>query len=59
MNLVVFDIVFVLCLLFLLLEYFVGNWMMGEVMCKFFKLSVVWFNFVIINIFVVIVCDWF
>lgn len=59
MNLVVFDIGLVFCLLFLLLEFFVGNWMMGEVMCKFFKFSVVLFNFVMINILVVIGCDCF
>lgn len=59
MNLVIFDIGFVMCFLFLLFELYIGDWFMGEVMCKFFKLSVVLFNFVIINMLVVIVCDCF
>lgn len=59
MNLAVSDIASVLCLPFLLPEHFVGNWMMGEAMCKLLKPSVVWFNFVTTNTLVAIACDRF
>ncbi|XP_068719312.1 neuropeptide FF receptor 2-like isoform X2 [Montipora capricornis] len=59
MNLAVSDIGSVLCLPFLLPELFVGNWMMGEVMCKLLKPSVVLFNFVTTNTLVAIGCDRF
>ena len=59
MNLAVSDIGSVLCLPFLLPELYVGNWMMGEVMCKLLKPSVVMFNFVTTNTLVAIACDRF
>ena len=59
MNLAVSDIGSVLCLPFLLPELYVGNWMMGEVMCKLLKPSVVVFNFVTTNTLVAIACDRF
>ena len=59
MNLAVSDIGSVLCLPFLLPELYIGNWMMGEVMCKLLKPSVVMFNFVTTNTLVAIACDRF
>ena len=59
MNLAVSDIGSVLCLPFLLPELFIGNWIMGEVMCKLLKPSVVVFNFVTTNTLVAIACDRF
>ena len=59
MNLAVSDIGSVLCLPFLLPELYVGNWMMGEAMCKLLKPSVVLFNFVTTNTLVAIGCDRF
>ena len=59
MNLAVSDIGSVLCLPFLLPELYVGNWMMGEAMCKLLKPSVVVFNFVTTNTLVAIACDRF
>lgn len=59
MNLAVSDIGSVLCLPFLLPELFIGNWLMGEVMCKLLKPSVVVFNFVTTNTLVAIACDRF
>lgn len=59
MNLAVSDIGSVLCLPFLLPELFVGSWMMGEVMCKLLKPSVVLFNFVTTNTLVAIASDRF
>ena len=59
MNLAVSDIGSVLCLPFLLPELYLGNWMMGEVMCKLLKPSVVMFNFVTTNTLVAIACDRF
>ena len=59
MNLAVSDIGSVLCLPFLLPELYVGNWIMGEVMCKLLKPSVVMFNFVTTNTLVAMACDRF
>ena len=59
MNLAISDIGSVLCLPFLLPELFVGNWLMGEAMCKLLKPSVVVFNFVTTNTLVAIACDRF
>ena len=59
MNLAVSDIGSVLCLPFLLPELYVGNWLMGEAMCKLLKPSVVMFNFVTTNTLVAIACDRF
>jgi len=59
MNLAVSDIGSVMCLPFLLPELFIGNWIMGEVMCKLLKPSVVMFNFVTTNTLVAIACDRF
>lgn len=59
MNLAVSDIGSVLYLPFLLPELFIGNWLMGEVMCKLLKPSVVVFNFVTTNTLVAIACDRF
>lgn len=59
MNLAVSDIGSVLCLPFLLPELFIRNWIMGEVMCKLLKPSVVVFNFVTTNTLVAIACDRF
>ena len=59
MNLAVSDIGSVMCLPFLLPELYIGNWPMGEVMCKLLKPSVVMFNFVTTNTLVAIACDRF
>ncbi|KAJ7392981.1 hypothetical protein OS493_008226 [Desmophyllum pertusum] len=59
MNLAVSDIGSVLCLPFLLPELFIGNWLMGDAMCKLLKPSVVIFNFVTTNTLVAIACDRF
>ena len=59
MNLAISDIGSVLCLPFLLPELFIGNWLMGEAMCKLLKPSVVVFNFVTTNTLVAIACDRF
>ena len=59
MNLAVSDIGSVLCLPFLLPELYIGNWLMGEAMCKLLKPSVVMFNFVTTNTLVAIACDRF
>lgn len=59
MNLAVSDIGSVMCLPFLLPELYIGNWPMGEAMCKILKPSVVMFNFVTTNTLVAIACDRF
>ena len=59
MNLAVSDIGSVMCLPFLLPELYIGNWLMGEAMCKLLKPSVVMFNFVTTNTLVAIACDRF
>ena len=59
MNLAVSDIGSVMCLPFLLPEVYIGNWPMGEAMCKLLKPSVVLFNFVTTNTLVAIACDRF
>ncbi|KAL9972607.1 hypothetical protein ACROYT_G018943 [Oculina patagonica] len=59
MNLAVSDIGSILCLPFLLPELYIGNWLMGEAMCKLLKPSVVLFNFVTTNTLVAIACDRF
>ena len=59
MNLAVSDIGSVMCLPFLLPELYIGNWPMGETMCKLLKPSVVLFNFVTTNTLVAIACDRF
>ena len=59
MNLAVSDIGSVMCLPFLLPELYIGNWPMGEAMCKLLKPSVVMFNFVTTNALVAIACDRF
>ena len=59
MNLAVSDIGSILCLPFLLPELYIGNWLMGEAMCKLLKPSVVMFNFVTTNTLVAIACDRF
>lgn len=59
MNLAVSDIGSVMCLPFLLPELYIGNWPMGEAMCKLLKPSVVMFNFVTTNTLVAIACDRF
>ena len=59
MNLAVSDIGSVMCLPFLLPELYIGDWPMGEAMCKLLKPSVVMFNFVTTNTLVAIACDRF
>ena len=59
MNLAVSDIGSVMCLPFLLPELYIGDWPMGEAMCKLLKPSVVLFNFVTTNTLVAIACDRF
>jgi len=59
MSLAVSDIGSVMCLPFLLPELYIGNWTMGEAMCKLLKPSVVMFNFVTTNTLVAIACDRF
>ena len=59
MNLAISDIGSIMCLPFLLPELYIGNWLMGEVMCKLLKPSVVMFNFVTTNTLVAIACDRF
>ena len=59
MNLAVSDIGSVTCLPFLLPELYIGNWPMGEAMCKLLKPTVVMFNFVTTNTLVAIACDRF
>ena len=59
MNLAVSDIGSVMCLPFLLPELYIGNWPMGEAMCKLLKPTVVMFNFVTTNTLVAIACDRF
>jgi len=59
MNLAVSDIGSVMCLPFLLPELYIGNWPMGETMCKLLKPSVVLFNVVTTNTLVAIACDRF
>ena len=59
MTLAVSDIGSAMCLPFLLPELYIGNWPMGEVMCKLLKPSVVMFNFVTTNTLVAIACDRF
>ena len=59
MNLAISDIGSVMCLPFLLPELYIGDWPMGEAMCKLLKPSVVLFNFVTTNTLVAIACDRF
>ena len=59
MNLAISDIGSIMCLPFLLPELYIGNWLMGEAMCKLLKPSVVMFNFVTTNTLVAIACDRF
>ena len=59
MNLAISDIGSMLCLPLLLPELYIGNWLMGEAMCKLLKPSVVMFNFVTTNTLIAIACDRF
>ena len=58
-NLAMSDVGSILCLPFLLPEHFIGNWFMGEAMCKLLKPSVFLFNFVTTNTLVAIASDRF